>query len=798
MEVIDCSAGLDIAHKRISECVNLRVPFRLINVNNRSAAVQTVISVFDDSACKYRIRTAYRALLALILLLLLGPLGLVALVAILAHSLWTNDADYEIIKPILGSSIVVRLVKAIGPIHEELCLPEEGLPEIESSEVFRGDCLDIQNAIIYFAQIRRKYGIEKNVWNPVRENLIRLRHRKSDSTLYVGVVGEASAGKSTFINAMLGFEFLKEDTALGTTAASTILRQGKKLSIKIRYLDGRVEELDAKSLGVGPVRIRKTGWSEKVLAKIHRYTADESIASTIESVEVSLPIENSLLESGVAIVDTPGVNSDNARHNNVTTHAIKDICDIALILVPANVPLSACLSQYIKENLLDVIGRCALVMTQADKLREKERKSNLKYITARLKSATGGSVACSYATSAYYVLNRGDYGRATEEEVIKYRKEFSEVMASLKAIVQKGKSAAILEKMLVFLKTYLVPMLSDLIILKKQEFVSRKENLEKNQLIDIDQFVSEEQRICSGELTKVVVKEEAVIDALIGIQKDFLEQMSNSIFGAEDRDELKRVMEERSIRFKLEKLRNPFADALCELCKPYRDVLAAEMEKFHANFAEAYQRLENISRKESLMSMSNVSNHDLSVSVSVGNFGEAIDSQLGADALKSVGGAGAGAVIGSFICPGLGTIIGGVLGGIFGALFGKSLDTLKQEAYSSICGVADEWFGQMVPQANQYIDNYKKSCEERVKANIASYKDQYGAKIQALIQKERDEQEKLRKLIETAAMDIEFLQSMQPRVAELINSSRIGGTEVVADNDFISETTTKQKGQGTI
>lgn len=789
LKKIDCSNGIKAVESSVCEWIESGTSFRIVNIKPGACAftARHLERLIDRPGRTCRIRTANRGWLIFLLLVLLWPIGLAALLLVLIQNLVTADAEYVVIKRLFGAGIVVQHVKRKtgerikGKSDKELVsdLPEEDLPFVSSDEIFQGDKVDVGNAITYFAQIRKRYGVASEVWSPIRERLIHIKKRQADSTLYVGVIGEASAGKSTFINAVLGIEFLKEDTCLGTTAASTILRHGAELSVTVRYLDGHSEVIDAKQLGI---KIgKKPNWTDRLLETVHKYTAVESEACKIDCVEISLPIENELLESGVAIVDTPGINSENVRHNEVTTRAIKEICDIALILVPANVPLSACLSQYVKDNLFDVLGRCVLVMTQADKLREKERKAQLKYIVSRLKSATGGNVAGSYATSAYYVLDREDYGKASGDEVTKYREEFYEMLRAVKADVVKGKSAAIMEKMLIFLNVSLVPLLREMIGDKKKEFIARKESLEKSQLVDIDKYISHEQEKRSKVFSGIVVKDDKVIEEITKVQQSFLENMSGRIFGVEDRDGLKEVMEESAIRSELNDLQDPFKAALRGLCKPFRSKLASTMESFHADFAEAYKKLQSVSRKESLMSVSKVAEHDLSVNVSIDNFGEAMDSQLGADAMKSLGGAGAGAVIGSFICPGLGTVIGGVLGGVFGALFGKSLDTLKQEAYGSIVGIADDWLTQMIPQANLYIDGYRKSCEEKVKSNIAAYKEQYGAKILKIIKNEKREQEQLQQLTQSASADIDLLESVRPRIEAMIASSR-SECEVTSDD----------------
>ena len=785
IEVIDLeNLSRDKFREVLSDYVNTGRSFRLVNVRrgDRSDCVSDIKDILAANGKRYRIRLNGRGWFVLFLMAMFWPIGIVAIILIALQWLATHGAEYDVVKDLFGTGLtVLHCEKPTGRDSENYSclneLPEEDLPPIDSAEMFDGEKLVVQPAITYFAQIRKKYGIGIEPWENIRKGLIQIKRRNSDQTLYLGVVGEASAGKSTFINALLGFEFLKEDTGLGTTVASTILRYGESLSIKVRYLDGHLEELSEKSLGIS-AKGSPNDWSFKLLATLHKYTADEGTAQNVDYVDVELPVDNAFLKSGVAIVDTPGINSGNERHNDVTTRAIKEICDTALILFPANVPLSKYLADYIKENLMDVIGRCLLVMTQVDKLRPKERSSQLKYVVSRLKSSTGGIAGGAIGVAAYYALERDDYGKADEATVAQYRKDFAAACDTMRTATLSFKKAAILEKMLGFMNGSLLPMLRSVVEEKQSEMNERRLQLEQNQLIDMEKFIRKEKSVRARAFSRIEVMEDQVVETVSKVRQGFLDSMLDSIYGAEDRDGLKRAMDEGTIRRKLAELQEPFKESLRELCKPYRDLFASSMENFHTEFASAYRKLENISKRESMMQLDDVSEGDLEVSVSIENFGEAVDAQLGADALKSLGGAGAGAVIGSFICPGLGTVIGGVLGGVFGALFGKSLDTLKQEAYGSICSIGDDWLQQMMPQADQYIEGYKTACVSQMKAKIDAYKERYGTKVAELIEKERNEQESLRQLGQQAKSDLALFQSVQPMIEQMIQVSRHAEAEI--------------------
>ena len=788
IEVIDYeSLSRDKFRAMLSDYTNTGRSFRIVNVSrgNRSDCVADIKRALTTGGKQYRIRLNGRGWFVLCLMVISWQSGVLAMILIALQWLATYEAEYVVVKDFVGTGFtVLHCEKATGcDSKDDRCLnelPEEDLPPIDSAQMFDGEKLVVQSAVTYFAQIRKKYGIGIEPWENIRRGLIQIKRRNNDQTLYLGVVGEASAGKSTFINALLGFEFLKEDTGLGTTVASTVLRYAERLSIKVRYLDGRLEELSEKSLGIS-IDGSPNVWSHSLLTTLHRYTADEETAKCVDYVDVGLPVDNAFLKSGVAIVDTPGINSGNERHNDVATRAIKEICDTALILFPANVPLSKYLADYIKENLLDVIGRCILVMTQVDKLRPRERSVQLKYVVSRLKSSTGGVAGGAIGVAAYYALERDDYGKADEATVAQYRKDFAVACDAMRTATLSFKKAAILEKMLGFMNGSLLPMLKAVVEEKRSEMKERRLQLEQNQLIDMEKFIRKEKSVRARAFSRIEVMEDQVVETVSKVRQEFLDSMHSRIYDSEDRDGLKQAMDEGAIRRKLAGLQEQFKESLRGLCKPYRDLFASSMENFHSEFVLAYRKLENISRRESMMQLKDVSEGDLEVSVSIDNFGEAVDAQFGADALKSLGGAGAGAMIGSFICPGLGTVIGGVLGGVFGALFGKSLDTLKQEAYASICSIGDDWLQQMMPQADEYIESYKTACVGQMKDRIDAYKERYGTKVSELIEKERNEQEQLRQLGQQAESDLALFQSIQPKIECMIQDSHHAEAEHVEE-----------------
>ena len=116
-----------------------------------------------------------------------------------------------------------------------------------------------------------------------------LAERIAAGRFYVACVGQFKRGKSTLINALVGLD-VHPTGVLPVTTVVTVLREGPRLPARVRFTDGRVEEIDPEALA--------------------RYvTEDENPdnAKQVAVVEIALP--SPLLHSGMCLVYTPGLGS---------------------------------------------------------------------------------------------------------------------------------------------------------------------------------------------------------------------------------------------------------------------------------------------------------------------------------------------------------------------------------------------------------------------------------------------------------------------------------------------------------
>lgn len=141
----------------------------------------------------------------------------------------------------------------------------------------------------------------------------------------IAVIGEFSAGKSTFLNALMGERMLPSFTK-ETTATINFLRHKEKApngeSGIVYYNDGKTEAIDNADL--------KT---------ISKYVSTDSysidVAKSVKHLDLFL--DSKFLEGNVTLVDTPGLNGIAEGHKEITQDQIEK-SSASIFLFDANKP----------------------------------------------------------------------------------------------------------------------------------------------------------------------------------------------------------------------------------------------------------------------------------------------------------------------------------------------------------------------------------------------------------------------------------------------------------------------------
>ncbi len=206
--------------------------------------------------------------------------------------------------------------------------------------------------LLRLADLAQELGAE-----PIEEEARELATRVSEGRFYVACVGQFKRGKSTLLNALVGYQVVPTGF-VPVTAVPTVIRFGDKLRARIRLRDG--------------------SWRDIAMADLKEFVTEErnpENKKAVEGAEVFVP--SPLLSSGMCFVDTPGLGSV-FTGNTATTQAFIPHIDAALVVVGADPPIAGeelTLVEAVGKQVQDLI----LVINKADRTSDPERAAAAKF-----------------------------------------------------------------------------------------------------------------------------------------------------------------------------------------------------------------------------------------------------------------------------------------------------------------------------------------------------------------------------------------------------------------------------------
>lgn len=237
----------------------------------------------------------------------------------------------------------------------------------------------------------------------------------------IGVAGVLSAGKSTFLNALLGQEILGTST-IPETANLTILKYAKEPYAEIYFWSeeewkqlesskavqnangenadstpesSTLENLDstskattpknAESAPDSPLALIRAGKKRINIDELSRYTSanhQSRLCDLVEKVELFTPL--AFLQNGVEIVDTPGLDDPVIKREEITRSYMR-ACDLLIYVMNASCAATQKDMDFILQTLMGGhISRLLVVLTRADLLESRELESSLSYTKSSL------------------------------------------------------------------------------------------------------------------------------------------------------------------------------------------------------------------------------------------------------------------------------------------------------------------------------------------------------------------------------------------------------------------------------
>jgi GTP-binding protein EngB required for normal cell division len=252
------------------------------------------------------------------------------------------------------------------------------------------------------AELAQRYQI-----NAIQPFLGSCRSALERAELSIGVLGRFKAGKSSFLNHLIGREVLPVGV-IPVTAVVTDLSGGETDSAEVRFRDGA-------SLRI-PV------------SEITQYVSETENPDNAKGVvAVSVRVPELSLFHGIRFFDTPGLESAFA-HNTEASLGWAPNVDIALVAIAVDPPLSQQDLTLIR-TLLDYTPRVAILLTKFDLLSRPEQDQVLEFVKTQLARNIGEAIEVyPYSTRSGYEHLRTAFAN---DFIDRYRAQIVEERAAI-------------------------------------------------------------------------------------------------------------------------------------------------------------------------------------------------------------------------------------------------------------------------------------------------------------------------------------------------------------------------------
>lgn len=609
---------------------------------------------------------------------------------------------------------------------------------------------DIDSHIVFATTLMGKYDWEEATKHRLEKQVSAIVDKQNDNLLNISVIGEFSTGKSSFINALVGYELLAVNVIQGTTVAITIIEYSEQFSITLTDFSGKSLKIIFKSI-------------DSLRQQLHIYTTDAAYAKKIDYVTVTLPSD--ILKNGYRIIDTPGTNSLELWHEEVTCRAIKELSDLSIILTDSTQPMPATLVSFLDNTLGDSVESCAFVANKIDRIGDKERDGIIKFI--------GKKICQSFDIENPMVLPFSSVALTNsfaKETVSVDSGSFLLTTSSLERLLSytaKQRLRAQAQKIL-HLVDDIYSTLDNNIKSIAAQYQQELQMLERSRQTDFKPFISRQiylrQKSFMAGAQDYKYKVESVCDSLASTAKNNIETkiqnystldaLSNYIKGSlskDIKDEGRSIISGTEAQFK--KLRTLFNK---------------ELKQFQKEFEGEFDKLKILSVKFNLKPKDMVVRHSAH-SANIGPVTTLITEELSKENWAVGGGAAAGAAIGTVLAPGIGTIVGTVIGLFAGAAAAPDTSGVKGKIKSKLSIPLHSYYRSVASDCMTNYNNFVDDIRSRLETEINRYYSTYASTIAQRIKDWEARHRAVKGRIQMIEKEIDSLGSRQQMIKKMIS-----------------------------
>lgn len=602
----------------------------------------------------------------------------------------------------------------------------------------------------------------------LQHQLSSIRSKQKDKKLYLAVIGEFSSGKSTFINALLGFRLLKEAVTPTTACATYIQKAGNCLSIDVEFFTGAKFEANENVCGfqelAAYLHFQHGRYFPDLRTIVEALTSDQTIAKTVKSLNINVP--NANIPENIVIIDTPGFNpgsDDVSNHPEITRHVVENIADAAIILTPQEQAMSATLIRFLQNNLQRYLHRCVFVVTKMDLSDEIDRKEILDFAKNRIQKDLGIAMPMLYGESAITMLPVKCIPFGKEQEWIYFQKDFSWFEHQLWTYLQDSKLAVITE--------HVYSLTDEVINQCMSQLNGKRDEVEQNKSFLENHSIESIQKVCNEMMLAAQKVVDSSVNTSIEDVPDYLSSAENS-----SRSYAESTIKEGAITLNLfkenmmpkikSKVENESQKALSKINDDVNNRVKSDFDDqisvMNEVFSSHYDSFPSL-RPQKKLPQANVlkfNTPNLAFSIAVSK----IDALEQEENTSAGIGAIAGGILGFIIGGPLGAAAGAAIGGGGGAIAGDKSEEMRKAAIPLVKDEISLYFVSLKAKIRKEIEQVKASCAHSLKDFINAHVSTYGDAIGELIKEHREKIDILNLQIVNLNKSISDLQEIKDEI----------------------------------
>lgn len=611
---------------------------------------------------------------------------------------------------------------------------------------------DIQSHITYATKVLNKYNWDDSVKRSLKKQLDTIVAKQNDKVLNISVIGEFSTGKSSFINALVGYELLAVNVLQGTTVAITIIEYGTSYSLSLVDKNGNPTTTEYKNINY-------------LSSALQHYTTDPSYADTISYVRVTLPSD--ILKNGFRIIDTPGTNSLEQWHEEITRRAINDISDMSIILVDASRPMPETLTGFIDKTLGNSVKDCLFVANKIDIIRPRERSGMVKFIQKKIDIAFDIEEAevLPFASVALTNLFSKDVVQVDNES----KQMTLDSLQSIFSFTAQKRIKAQARKLLLLIDN-MYDSLTANINHVSQQHQNELKNLEQSKQTDFRPFIA--QQIALRQQHFIASAQEKRRTADIETDKLVNTAISN-IYSKIDShtqaalDSLAKYIKEGELTTDIKAEGAQMAALIEKKFNQLKPLFKRQLTEFQTDFEQEFTRLKVLPVKF------NVTPKEVNVahsthSANIGPVASLISDELSKENWAFGGGAAAGAAIGAMFGGPIGALLGGAIGFVAGGSAAPDANEVKQKVKSKLGIPLRSYFRSICNDCMSNYSIYINDVTRNIEVEINRYYTTYNSEIQRRIDQWKANHSKVLANIQRTKIEIADINNRKSLIQNII------------------------------